>query len=77
MNLSTVKKTIARKEPDGRVLRHDMKLEPPTPRFSAPIPGRNPDETVVIELEPGARIIVDVVDLSGVSVEGARAGCRY
>ncbi|MEE2890315.1 MAG: carboxypeptidase regulatory-like domain-containing protein, partial [Planctomycetota bacterium] len=40
-------------------------------RFSAPIPGRNPDETVVIELEPGARIIVDVVDLSGVSVEGA------
>ena len=40
-------------------------------RFSAPIPGRDPDETVVIELEPGARIIVDVVDLSGVSVEGA------
>ncbi|MEC9475954.1 MAG: carboxypeptidase-like regulatory domain-containing protein [Planctomycetota bacterium] len=42
-----------------------------TARFSAAIPGREADETVVIELEPGGRIIVDVVDLAGGSVQGA------
>jgi len=40
-------------------------------RFTTPIPGREADETVVIELEPGARIIVDVIDLAGGSVQGA------
>jgi uncharacterized GH25 family protein len=39
--------------------------------FKTSIPGRDAAETVVIELEPGARIIVDVVDLAGGSVQGA------
>jgi hypothetical protein len=39
--------------------------------FNIEIPGVDPEELVVIELEPGGRIIVDVVDLAGASVERA------
>ncbi|HIO65648.1 MAG TPA: carboxypeptidase regulatory-like domain-containing protein, partial [Planctomycetes bacterium] len=39
--------------------------------FNIEIPGVDPEELIVIELEPGGRIIVDVVDLAGASVERA------
>ncbi|MEE2857684.1 MAG: carboxypeptidase regulatory-like domain-containing protein [Planctomycetota bacterium] len=39
--------------------------------FNIEVPGNDPEELIVIELEPGGRIIVDVVDLAGASVEGA------
>ena len=35
------------------------------------VPGDDPDEPLVIELDPGGRIIVDVVDPSGAPVAGA------
>ncbi len=38
MNLSTLKNTIERNAPAGRVISQDMKIEPTTPRLSAPIP---------------------------------------
>src|SRR5690606_22502588 len=36
--LRMLKNTIASTAPAGRVMIHDMKIEPTTPRFSAPIP---------------------------------------
>ncbi len=38
--------------------------------FQMEIPGRDPDQQIIIELVPGGRIIVDVFDKSGATIEG-------
>jgi len=38
--------------------------------FQMEIPGRDPDEQIIIELVPGGRIVVDVFDKGGAAIEG-------